>query len=122
MALDDSKVRVTSIFGAGCDRGVMDPKVNMVVKHGIQEYYVKAIGDQFVDLAFTQGGTLVAQAYARELVVEYNHATGIWSYPSGDGAYEFTHHDGVMANGVPASVGTGHSYMGGNGTVYTFGR
>ncbi len=122
MALNDNKVRVTSCFGAGCDLGVMDGQVNMVVKYGIQEFYIVATGDSQAALSFSQGGTEVRQAYYKDLVTEYNHATGIWSYPSGDGAYEFGHHQGVMANGIPVMIGTGHSYMGPNSTVYTYGR
>lgn len=128
-AMFDKKVRVTKMFGAGEVAGQIDPKLDMQIKMGPGlTYHIVDIHDSgmyLIGLALSGDGIEVRRAYPHELYCEYSHATGVWSYPTGDGSVEWSrgNDSGVYANGIPgASAGTGHYFMQDDGSVFSFGR
>lgn len=118
----ENKVRVTRLFGGGGVLGLMDPKVNMQVKYGQSPYWVKALdaGNFQAQLALASGGAVKQKAYPHDLQVDVTVASG-FGWPASADSVLFGH-NGVFANGVPSVPGTGVSYLGGDGTVHTFGR
>jgi hypothetical protein len=117
-----NKVRVTKLFGGSHPLGYMDPKVNMRVKYGQQPLWIVGLqsGNYTVDLALSSGGTAVRRAYPHDLMVDVVDASG-QGWPTGGGSVKQAH--GVTwPNGVSVGVGSGTSYLGGDGTVHTFGR
>lgn len=128
-AMFDNKVRVTKMFGASASVGWIDAQVDMQVKTGPGlTYHIVNIyesGSHQIGLATSGDGMEVRRAFPSELYCEYSHATGTWSYPTGDGSVEWSRYNdsGVYANGIPqASAETGHYYAQDDGTVFSFGR
>jgi len=117
-----NKVRVTKLFGGSHPLGYMDPAKHMKVKWGIQEMWIVNLdsGNFTVDLSLSSGGTIVQSAYPHELFVDVTVASG-HGWPNSGGSVKQAH--GVTwPNGVDKGVGSGISYMGGDGKVHTFSR
>jgi len=92
----DNKVRVTRILGGGGALGVLDPKVNMVTSDGT----ILSIESGAAVCRLGRGsGNFVQQFYTKDLFITEAHATGVWSWPTGDGS--ITHgHRALWASGV----------------------
>jgi hypothetical protein len=125
-----NKVRVTALLGGGGILGMMDPKVNMNVAWGAMHESGKILALDSGNFQVTVGvtkyasiasGVGVKKFYPHQLNVLQQHATGTWSWPTGDGSVTFGHH-GAFPNGVPTVAGTGMAYYGGDDTVHLFNR
>lgn len=103
-----NKVRVTRLFGAGATVGWIDPKVGMVTQQGTVTA-IASSGQSILVSVSGDGVGLVTQYYAHQLLVHQSQATGLFSYPTGDGSVAFGR-NGVWANGVPVIPGTGMYY------------
>lgn len=114
------KVRVTKLYGGSHPVGLIDPKVNMLVKQGSGfDRYITSVGDTTVGLAMTEGGTETGREYPFNLFITEAQATGTWSYPSGDGSIAFGR-AGIWPNGVPEDLTASSTMMRGNGVPQNF--
>lgn len=118
----ENKVRVTKLFGVSHPLGVIDPKVGMQVKHGVDTLYISALdsGNFQVSLSNLATGVAVRKAYPHDLMCHINVATGTYSYPTGDGAHAFGHSQGILAGGSPLIPGSGAAYLGGDSVIHVF--
>lgn len=116
--VSENKVRVTNLMGGGGFIGWMDPKVNMNTNFG------KILGLDSGNFQVTVGlgtGDYPGKFYPHQLYVTQLEATGNWSYPTGDGAHQFGHHD-VFPNGVQQGLGSGMAFEKADGSIFTFGK
>jgi hypothetical protein len=114
------KVRVTNLFGGGASIGGIDPKEQMQTNQGkiinvTNDICTLTSGDHYA------GGS-GRYEYADKLFILYSHATGVWSFPTGDGSQLFAR-TGEFPNGTPVINATGTAIMvdGGN-LILHFGR
>lgn len=114
-----NKVRVSYAPGGDNSLGGMDPRPGMMTHLG--EIASISSDGTTVELKAGSGDTR-RTAYPHELFVNYHHATGQFSWPSGDGSMTFGHSGGVYTGGMPTALGSGMAFWTGAGVVYTFGR
>jgi hypothetical protein len=91
----ENKVYVVKGFGAGSALGHIDPKLNMVTDQG--RIMALASGNYTVEVS--GGGSEWTKYHPHQLHITRAHATGTWSWPTGDGGVEFGR-AGVWPNGV----------------------
>lgn len=114
----ENKVRVTKVLGGGGAIGMMDPLVNMSTHLGT----IIALDSGNFQVEVSGAGVgLTSKAYPHQLFVEYSHATGVWSWPTGDGSVEFTR-TGTFPTGFTTMVGSGMFYHPGVGNPVVFSR
>jgi hypothetical protein len=115
----ENKVRVTKLFGKSAPMGVIDPKVNMRTDMGP----ILALDSGNYTVVVGRGsGSFQQRFYPHQLLISEAEATGVWSWPTGDGSVKFGHSAGINANGPPVAVGSGTSVLSADSTVHTFGR
>lgn len=94
------KVRVVTAYGSSA-LGEMDPKVNMVVDAGT----ITSVSLPNVEVSGVSAGVTTTTYFPAQLNILQSHASGVWSWPSGDGSLVFGH-SGVFPNGVPLASPT----------------
>lgn len=117
-----AKVNVVNLFKASACLGKIDPKVGMQTNRG---RIVRVSGD-LCELASGDHNKIHPDArfkdYPDKLDVLYSHATGVWAFPTGDGAF-YLGRSGLFPNGTPEVPGTGSAIMlDGGRTILSFGR
>ncbi len=88
-----SKVRVSNVYGAGA-QGEINPSSGMSVRFGPYTGTVVATGQgpNGAMLLVKRGtGNIEHLHYPKDLVITYDHATGLFSYPTGDGSVVWGH-------------------------------
>ncbi len=117
--LSENKVRVVKLFGASAGKGMMDPKVNMSTNQGTI-VQVKSSGTFLVSVS-GQGVGSPRDFYAHQLFVSEDQATGVFSYPTGDGSVVFGRAQ-EWPSGVPVASVTGMFYATPDGVPFEFQR
>lgn len=112
-----TNVRVTKILGGGGAIGEMLPRPNMVTNQGT--IVGLDSGNYLVSVSGANVRTLT-KYYPDQLWVNYSHATGVWSWPTGDGSVVYGH-SGVFPNGVPLGMRSG-LYFEDQAGVHVFSR
>jgi hypothetical protein len=117
-----SKVRVTKLYGTDSCSGLIDPMVDMNVRHGTESRWIKALdsGNFQVGLALASGGAVIAKAYPHDLKVSETVAQ-YWGWPTSTGSVT-AGHSGVFPNGVPQGIGSGMAMADGDDVPFTWGR
>lgn len=108
------KVHVTKLFGGGGALGVMDPKVGMDTQQG----KIRSVTDPFVAVGSGTAENHTESEYAERVFVHIDVATGVFSYPTGDGSVQFGH-AGTRVTGT-ANNRLGAYMKGGMGIPQTY--
>ncbi len=118
-----NKIRVTRLFGAGAAKGLLDPQVNMLVKHQQDPRWIVGLdsGNYQISLALASGGAACAKAYPHECYIDEPVASG-YGWPTSDDSVLFGHDGGINASGPPVIQGTGMWFVDGGGTPTGFCR
>lgn len=120
---NENKLRVLKIGGGSSTMGLIEPIVNMVTNWGT----ITAIASGAYTITVSGAGVDPNEqkiVYPHQVFVTEAHATGVWSYPSGDGSVKFGR-TGIWPSGVPVlpqSGGYVHIGTDGGNDVMTYYR
>jgi hypothetical protein len=118
----EQKIRVVHTHGTGSAIGLMNPKVDMNVRHGNDLFWIESLdsGNFQVGLALSSGGAVVRKAYCHEITLDDTIAP-YFGFPNGANNPVKLGHSGIFGppNGVPDDVNTNSmSYLGGDGLIH----
>lgn len=109
--LSENKVNVVKTVGTGSLLGRIEPIVNMVTDQGT---IVGLDSGNFQVSVSGNGVGLPTKFYPKDLFVTLDHATGTWSYPTGDGSLAFSRQTFTQVNGTGVYAATAYGYTTGS--------
>lgn len=130
--LSTSKIRVARVLNTQATIGLMDPALNMQVRHGNQFKWIVGLdsGNYHVSLSMSSGGTpLYLKANPHELEIlasgtvpfnaNHNSTATYFGWPTVAGSVQFGH-DGIFPppTGVPHAAAVAGEYKGGDGSEH----
>lgn len=119
--MNANKIRVFKGYSVTHPHGVIDPIVDMPVRHGIDDLNIISVdsGNYTVNLGTGIGTDIIRKAYTADLMLTLDNATGTYSYPTGDGGYSYSHKQGAYSSGPVSAINDSGVYSGGD-AIHTF--
>lgn len=120
-----NKARVVSLYGAESTVGLIDPELNMLCRHGIDDRWVVGLASGnrpsiTVKLALASGGAIASYAYPHELALASGTAH-YFGWPNASGCVTLGRKS-TWPNGVPNIIDSGMAFLDGTGSVSLFHR
>jgi len=127
MAVNKSqnKVQVIKAYGESGAIGYCDPQVGMLTQYG---KILSLDSGNFTVVVGVGSGAIAGNGrvpwryYPIYLEVASGEAGRSVAWPTGVGCVQIGHNRGFLAGGSPKGVASGVSYLGGDGSIYTYGR